>query len=75
MKDSKGEIQVCNGAALEILQTDNEHIAGRSVHEVDGIKPFLAHVDQQDAFKLGGKYYLVSDRVMKGTSVKRMFVI
>ena len=73
--DSKGEIQVCNGAALEILQTDNEHIAGRSVHEVDGIKPFLAHVDQQDAFKLGGKYYLVSDRELKGTSGKRMFVI
>ena len=73
--DSKGEIQVCNGAALEILKTDNEHIAGRSVHEVDGIKPFLAHVDQQDAFKLGGKYYLVSDRELKGTSGKRMFVI
>ena len=38
------------------------------MHEVDGIKPFLAHVDQQDAFKLGGKYYLVSDRELKGTS-------
>lgn len=73
--DRNGEIQVCNGAALEILQTEKENMTGRGIDEVESLKPFLSHVNRQDAFKLGGKYYLASERSLKGTAGKKMFVI
>lgn len=71
----EGNIQVCNRSALNLLNTEKDAVIDKKISGLEKLRPFLEHANEEAAFKIEGKYYLVSRRKIGGSDEKELIVI